>query len=324
MAGEDEALTTLKNVEIFKVGNWRGNTSVEVTGAMLDQIVGNFHQLNAKVPGFGVAIKKGHSDGVGDPAYGWMSDLARVGDVLVADFNDVDPAIVDAVGKRRYNSVSIELYPKVKYDGKTFDNVLGGVALLGAEWPAVKGLKPLSSRFSDQAGKLVLSDQENVMKTFTEQEHADLMAAEVTKQIKEFSDKLTAAESRASIAEGALKSLKTESAKKDFTAVIVAAEAKGVVVPANKPAVQAMADAMLETKEGLSTFKSFIEGLPAQVKLGEEGKSKSTDTAVKAHDEVDARARKLMADGKAADYEKAVDAVFKADPDLKNLYVQEI
>jgi hypothetical protein len=230
MAGEDTPVTVLNNVEIFRVGRWRGNKTVEATPALLDQIVGNFHQLNAKVSGYGVPVKLGHSDAVGAPAFGWMSDLQRVGDVLVADFSDVDPAIVDAIGKRRYNSVSIELYPVVNYSGKIFENVLGGVALLGAEWPAVKGLKPLSgSLFSENEEKLVLSDKEmEDVKTFTETEHDTLMADAVVKATSDLSAKLAASEARASTAEAAVKAFREDADKASVAAIIEAADERRI------------------------------------------------------------------------------------------------
>jgi hypothetical protein len=332
MAGEDTPVTVLNNVEIFRVGRWRGNKTVEATPALLDQIVGNFHQLNAKVSGYGVPVKLGHSDAVGAPAFGWMSDLQRVGDVLVADFSDVDPAIVDAIGKRRYNSVSIELYPVVNYSGKIFENVLGGVALLGAEWPAVKGLKPLSgSLFSENEEKLVLSDKEmEDVKTFTETEHDTLMADAVVKATSDLSAKLAASEARASTAEAAVKAFREDADKASVAAIIEAAEKKGVVVPANKASVQAMADALLastnDSTKTLATFKAFVDGLPAKIDLTEktEGKGKPGAEATKASDEVNERATVLMKDGKAKDYETAVKAVFAADPDLKTRYAQEM
>lgn len=335
----------LKSVEIFSVGKWRGNRMVEVTSLMLDQIVNNFKDVNS-VPGYGVPVKLGHNDKIGEPAYGWMSDLVRVGDTLVADFADVPAEIVDAISKRRYNSVSIELWPQVQYAGKVFENVLGGVALLGAEWPAVKGLKPLSAslfaaEWTDE--KIVLSEKEKEAMNFTQEQHDTLLTAAANKakadQKAEDQAAITAAETkateataRAEAAEKKLAELADKADKDAVAAIVSAAEAKGQIVPATKPQVEAFAAQVLaaasgdKRKELLATFKAFVEAMPAKVKLGEVGASKSDATPAgdKVADEVHAKVQAYMSEKDEKNYEVALAAVFKADPELKTRYAQEM
>lgn len=343
--------TTLKSVEIFSAGTWNGSRKVTVTGDMLDSIVANFSNLNS-VPGYGVPIKLGHNSRIGEPAYGWMSDVARIGDTLVADFADVDPAIVDAISKRRYNSVSVELYPAVQHAGKTFENVLSGVALLGAEWPAVKGLKPLSASVFAEAGeKIELSHKEPEM-TFTEDQHATLMAAAVKTAVEaeaaksvtalaEAAAKVTAAEAATAVAvaakdaaEKTVGEFKDAAEKAEIAEIIKAAEAKGQIVPANKAAIEAFAEKVRVSAQGedrkalMASFKGFVEAMPAKVKFGENGRSESSavaegETAV---EKIDALVKAHMADKKSTDYAASLTAVL-ADPanaELKTAYAQEM
>lgn len=326
---------TLKNVEIFSAGTWRGSREVKVDGSMLDRIVANFANLNSKVSGFGVPIKLGHNDRIGEPAYGWMSDVQRIGDTLVADFSDVDPQIVDAISKRRYNSVSVEIYPVVRYAGQVLNDVLGGVALLGAEWPAVKGLKPLSSSlFAEQPEKVELKEKDTV-KTFTEQEHADLIAAEVAKTVAAEAVKLAAEKARADAAEAELAKFRDEAEKAEVANIIKTAEAKGQIVPANKKAVEEFAEKVRTAATGdarkalLATFKGFVEAMPAKVKFGEAGAAAAYSAAAegqKAADELDAKVKAHMAANAKSDYATSLAAVL-ADPanaELKTAYAQEM
>lgn len=332
----------LRNVEIFKVGIWHGSRTVEATPEMLDQIVSNFDNLNSKISGYGVPIRLGHNNNIGEPAFGWMSELARVGDTLVADFGDVPLAIIDAIGKRSYNSVSVELYPSVTFEGTTFENVLGGVALLGADWPAVKGLKPLSaSMFAEAGEKLELTNEEIDVATFTQEQHDTLTAAAVAKALEDAGTilaaeqaKVTAAEQRAVKAEEALAVLVEDGEKTEITAIIKAAEDKGAIVPANKSKVEAFAETIRksvvkgdERKALLATFKAFVEALPPRVKFGEQGQSKPNNDAeqgTKAADEIDAKAKALMSASPTLTYEKAVQQVYAANPELKTAYAQEM
>lgn len=336
----------LQSVEIIKAGSWRASTGrVNVSSEMLDQIVSNFSSIN-QVAGYGVPGKLGHSNAVGAPAYGWMSDLQRVGDTLVADFSDVPPEIVDAIAKHRYNSVSVELYPKVEYEGKSFENVLGGVAFLGAEWPAVKGLKPLwASKFSEAEQKLELTLTEepavanDEMKFSQAQSDSFVLAAEtrvraeLAATIKTATDATAAEKLRADKAEADLKKFRDDADKSTIDAMIAAAEKAGKVVPANKERITKLAGSVMKMSaedrtEALATLTELINGSAPKVKFGEQGKSKSDDTAAqgeKASDQVDAAARSLMSADttRKLTYEQAVTAALAADPDLKRAYAAQ-
>lgn len=325
-------MASLLNREIFKVGKWKGSSTVEADAAYLAAMVQSYADLNSKVPGFAVPIKLGHNKRVGEPAFGYAENihLSEDGGTVLADFNDMDPEIVDQITKKKYNTVSVEIWPQVNYDGKTYPNVLSGVALLGAEWPAVKGLKPLSM-FSEQEAPIQLSQEEVEMKTFSEADHETLMAAAVAAAVLVEQGKVTAAEQRADTAEAALAAFTDEAEKAAVAAVIEAAEKAGKIVPANKASVVAMAEALrlsvepAKRKAALATFTAFVEAMPAKVKFGERSNAtqEAEGSGESAGAKVDTAVKALLAADKNKTYRVALDEVFAADPALKTAYAEE-
>lgn len=336
---------TMKGVELFKVGKWTDSLGrpVNADNKFIDEIVTNFNSLNT-VPGFNVPIKLGHNDNVGEPAFGWVSDVRNESGVLTADFADMDPAIVDLISKRRYNTVSIELAPTVKYEGKTFQNVLSGVALLGAEWPAVKGLKPLSaSKFAESGETIRLGQEEVTTETakFTQTEANALVLAAETRVTKDYATqltaetaKVTAAEQRAVIAETAIATFRDASDKKEVDGIIELAATAGKLTPANKEKALKFGERILkntsgdERKSAISEFKELVAAMAPAIKFGELGRSKQTDDAAaasKASDEIAAEANNLLgADttGKL-DFAGAVRKVLATNDDLRQRYAAQ-
>lgn len=68
------------------------------------------------------------------PAYGWVKQLKRKGNKLLAEIVDLDENFIDLVKKRRYEKISVAFYDNL---------LLRHVGFLGAVPPAVKGLKPV-------------------------------------------------------------------------------------------------------------------------------------------------------------------------------------
>jgi hypothetical protein len=318
--------------EIFKLGTWKPGSGGSITAdaAYVGKMIQSYAELNSKVDGFSIPLKKGHNRIVGEPAYGYAENvrLSDDGSTVLADFNDVDPEIVDQITKKKYNTVSVEIYPKIEYAGTVFENVLSGVALLGAEWPAVKGLKPLSV-FADAGEPVVLSQEEEIeMPNFSQ---ADLDAAVVT-ATADLTGKLTAAEQRAIVAEAALASFTDEAEKAQVAAIIEAAEAAGQIVPANKAGVVAMAEAVRLSVEpdkrvaAIATFKTFIEGLPKKVELNTEAATTEQNpdgSGESASVRVDNAVKAAMTKDPKLTYRTATDVVFAADPALKTAYAEE-
>jgi hypothetical protein len=335
----------LKDVEIFSVGTWTGNKKVVVTQAMLDEMVQNFHSIN-QVPGFGVPIKLGHRTSPGDPAYGWMTDVRTSGGKLTADFDDVPEQTLAQIKKRNYNSVSIELMPRVDFSGKTYTNVLCGVALLGTEWPAVKGLRPLSaSNFAEYGHEVVIeldAKEATVPDQFNQsQVDAFVLAAETRvraefkAQIDELNGKLTTSQEARTLAETALAAFRKDNETAAFTSVIDQAVKDGKILPKNRAVVEAVAAQFAgkteKVKVGdksyspLELFKQYVDTMPKAVSFGESGTGEQGEqpgSGGKAQAEVMAKAKAFMAANAGKTFEQACDAVLNApeNAELKQRY----
>lgn len=367
MPNDEITLAEIKDVEIFGIGTWKGSQKITVTGSMLDQMVTAFHALSDKVSGFRPPIKLGHTDAQrfigqnnGAPALGWVSAMRRVGDKVLADFSDVPSSLVDLIRKRLYNSVSIELLPKLEYQGTTFENVLSAVAVLGAELPAVKGLKELSLSLFDASvqERIFLSEKEQgqQMADYTQAQLDALIEAAVTKanaaakatfetQVAavrtELTGKVTAAETAKTAAETKLKEAETaaanfaaEQAKANVESVVDAAIKAGKLLPKDKAATLAFASSLDATKkikfgekEECSAFDHWKAGLMAgttKVKLTEKTSADNHEQGDKAADiEVsDLANQKIAAAGGSTklNFADAVTAVLNENPDLKSRY----
>jgi hypothetical protein len=136
----DPELLTIPNVRIFAAGHWNGDLyTIEDLDAMVTA---------AREIGFAVPLKIGHTKEPGAPAAGWLANLRRVGAALVADLTALPRRIYDSIKQRSYDQVSCEIFWNLTRGGKTYPRVLGGLAILGAEIPAVSDLPALSSYLS--------------------------------------------------------------------------------------------------------------------------------------------------------------------------------
>lgn len=186
----DEGMTRTLTQEILDVGVWNGR---EFTADDIDGIVQAFADLKSvhKVP-----LKFGHDDegmqaGDGYPALGWVSDVKRVGTKLVATLTDVPAIVYEAMTKKLYRTVSAELLGGVTYKDAKYKWVLDGLALLGADIPAVNTLNDLAAylsvrgavRATERASfKMVKGNiEDRQMMTPEEKARLDALEAAVTK-----------------------------------------------------------------------------------------------------------------------------------------------
>ncbi len=119
-------------VEVFRSGTHEDSAkNVRVwSHADLDQIIDN-HSPDHPAP-----IGVGHPE-ADAPAYGWAQALKREGDVLLAKFNQVQPAFADLVREGRYRNRSVKIVRGAN------GLQLAHVGFLGAAPPAIEGLKPM-------------------------------------------------------------------------------------------------------------------------------------------------------------------------------------
>lgn len=260
----------VKGVEIFRVGEWNGD---DYTAQDLDAIVAAFPKQ-----GFGVPVIFGHTtDQPGTPAQGWVSNVYRQGDVLKADFKDLNWPAYSQILSHAYDHVSCEIFWNLKRNGATYTRALKAVALLGAETPAVSGLQPLrEATFSaDQFEKVTHASLQVVSRQMAVDTNPDQVKAlkEATDAIAAMSAKLTALEAEKKAdkeaGEAATKTLTDQIAamKVSQTKADLAARADKCKVPALRDHVGhlyefALTDgatrlAKFTDKEGKTTEKSL-------------------------------------------------------------------
>jgi DNA-binding transcriptional MerR regulator len=141
----------LRNVPIAAPGIWNG---VLVTEELLLTLKRNFDALKETLY---VPLKLGHTskfvenakyEKTGEPALGWVKNLYwdEEDRVLRADFTKVPRAVVEAIKKGAFTGLSIEIDP----DFSGYGDTLVGVALLGADLPAMTSLPRLLAIYQHQ------------------------------------------------------------------------------------------------------------------------------------------------------------------------------
>lgn len=135
----------MKAIEIFKTGKHTdmGGTSLEFSEADLQAAVEAYDPALHEAP-----VVVGHpKDNL--PAYGWVQSLSfSEGGVLMAALDQVDASFAELVNAGRFKKVSAAFYlPDSPSNPKPGAYYLRHVGFLGAQPPAVKGLK--SASFAD-------------------------------------------------------------------------------------------------------------------------------------------------------------------------------
>ncbi len=132
-----------KTIEIFKTGVHRAMSgdTLSFTESDLQTIAGNYDPAVHEAP-----IVIGHPKH-NAPAYGWIKSLSADGDVLTADPHQVNPAFAEMVDEGAFKKISASFYRPGQPGNPTDAYYLRHVGFLGAQPPAVKGLK--QAEFAD-------------------------------------------------------------------------------------------------------------------------------------------------------------------------------
>ncbi len=128
----------IKEVHIFKAGKQTSAQGVtrEFSVNDLKQIASSYKPEVHEAP-----IRIGHEDNDKVPAWGWVKDVKVKGDELFAEI-DFSPLAEEYIKNGLYKKVSASFYsPDSKINPEPGNWSLRHVALLGAQPPAVKGLK---------------------------------------------------------------------------------------------------------------------------------------------------------------------------------------
>jgi hypothetical protein len=141
------------NVELLSTGTFFGIGSGPegdaYSEADLDAIVVASQALSLKSP-----VKLGHgsqefAQAEGLPAVGWVENLRRVGAKLLGDLRGVAGKVADLIEAGGYRTRSSELVWNYKdADGTVWPRVFTGLALLGADIPAVTSLDDMLALYA--------------------------------------------------------------------------------------------------------------------------------------------------------------------------------
>lgn len=216
----------INGVEIFASGKWNGD---EFTEDDLQGIANAFAETKNLLKPY---LKIGHGDGqsllANDefPAAGWIENLRRYGNKLVADFKRVPKKIKELIEAGAYRRVSAEIFQNLTMNGKTYPLALKAVSILGGATPAVSTLKDIlalysadfeSARAFTNAAEIKIYDLErSALKSQTE---ANMAQEEVVKEMQDLQKKYDESQARIVSLEAELKTTKEtdlEKVKKDF------------------------------------------------------------------------------------------------------------
>ena len=145
---------TFKGVEIARIGTFEAQTGkVTLTIKDFDNAQEAYEALKEK---HHAAVKLGHDEHQrllqkdGYPNAGFVENIRRDGDRLLADLVDVPEAVAELIKSGRYRSRSIEAIRNFDVDGKKWPFVITGLALLGADLPAIDSLEDVAAVYATQ------------------------------------------------------------------------------------------------------------------------------------------------------------------------------
>jgi hypothetical protein len=326
-------------VEIFSVGKWNGidfdRSDLQLMAAAFDKL-----KENHKVP-----LKFGHNDEQpftdGQPALGWTDSLEVVDDKLVANLTDVPEVVFSAVQNKLYRHVSIELDFGVNYKGDHYPFVISGIALLGADIPAVNNIGDLTKYMarkldSSKRAAFTAITQKQTFKVGDPMDIKEMQAkleamekklidkdsqlADLAADKAKFERSTTDLQAKVKLQEEAAKKAHFERKKTELTDAAEALVKEGKIAPAQREAFMAQYkddDSVIESME--SNLK--VLGMFSKSNEGEQGSNQDANEKGKNPAEVlFSRAKKHQVD-KGVDFKTARDAVMSADPDLAREYI---
>ena len=330
-----KVVTLPDGIEIFRAGRHidDGGITHEFSEADLDGMASSYQPAIKEAP-----LCVGHPrDNL--PAYGWVKSVQRNAQgVLTISAHSVEPQFAEMVESRRFPKRSASFYPPQAANNPTPGKwYLRHVAFLGAQPPAIAGLKDIQFSEDDAGGAVCFSETVSPVQSTT-QEPLSMTEAE----IKAMQDELAAekkaradADAKAKTAEDKAKAAEAEAAsfaeksKADRTAGFVSfAEGQvkaGHLLPKDKAmavaTLEALADAQpVEFSEGSTTTKhspvQWLQGLIAgskpHVSFGEFAKAGAQPIEGSAKGKSDAEVDQLAqayARDKAVSYAEALTAV---------------
>lgn len=181
----------ISGIEIFSNENMPNGH--EYTEKDLEEIVNGFHTTKNELKPY---LKFGHDNkqklaqDSGMPALGWVENLRKVGNKLVADFVKIPKKIYELLLVGAYRRVSSEIFWDIEVKGRKYKRLLKAVSLLGADTPACDNLDDIISLYRESGKFAINYKKENefkeyqfeiVDKTKIKQKKEDFKVDELTK-----------------------------------------------------------------------------------------------------------------------------------------------
>lgn len=253
------AVTLPAGIEIFRPGRHIDDQGVahDFSEADVDGMAASYNPALREAP-----LTVGHpKDNL--PAYGWVKAVSRNADgVLAITPHNVEPQFAEMVAAKRFPKRSASFYPPQAPNNPTPGKwYLRHVAFLGAQPPAIAGLKDIQFSEDDAGGAVSFSEPVSADPSTQE---PDDMSKELQAQLDEANKQIAAEKSAREKAEAtaaeATKKAETAQAKAGFVSFAETQVEAGRVLPKDKAMVVAtlevLADAQpVEFAEGDTTRK---------------------------------------------------------------------
>lgn len=242
-------------IEVAKVGKFRDSKGVlrDLTPELLQSIVANFNAGGQEAP-----LTIGHPKHAA-PAYGWITELRMNGDVLEMKAEDTADEFEGMIRDGRFRTRSAGILLKhPSMSAPTIDHV----AFLGAEPPAVKGLRKIQFSESAEGESFDLEEPINLQeKNMLEDKDVEKVTEGVFEKIKNFFKPAETGEASeaAAFSESQAKQLITEAveaAKAEFREQL---EAKDAAIAELSERVDGQASGTRRAE-----IASFVESIPAE------------------------------------------------------------
>lgn len=261
----------LKDVEIFSVGKWEGKNSAkggdEYTREDLDEMVRAFKEIGDKIK---PPLKLGHDSKQkllqkeGYPAAGWITNLKRVGDKLVADISNIPAKIYELIKNKAYGRFSPEIIWNYKdaSSGKRYKRVLAGLALLGADLPACDTIDDFIDLYGKDINELEFVYIENKdnseIKEYTNKIEEDNEMEKLEELKEQYELKIQEYEKKVNELTEEIKNLRKEVKKKEADNFLEKAIEEGKITPAQKHLYMAMILRDVDFESDAGEDKKFI------------------------------------------------------------------
>lgn len=151
-AAEVPQLYRIAGVPIFEAGEWKGG-ALKYPQERLEQIVESAQELKERIVPYvflGHTGPEGTRKRAGEPAVGHLENIRLAGKRIVADLAAIPKQVYELIRNGGYRRVSAEIARDWMdtITGKKHDRLLTGLALLGAEHPAVNTLPTTIADYS--------------------------------------------------------------------------------------------------------------------------------------------------------------------------------